>query len=157
MHISLLLFRHVHSLSQLDRSLIPKKSSRTHLKCLAMSCCQPEAIYPLLPSLHESPPQAIALPRTLILLSLLSFFALCSGATRSTSELLYPCHNYCAHYSHPQYDEPALYENYNLLCFDARGHGDTIVEPLVDGAYTWSDVADDVYLASVSSYLIERA
>ena len=58
-----------------------------------------------------------------------------------------------AHASYPQYDEPALFENYNLVCFDIRGHGETIVQPLGSSSFAAAEAADDIYLALVSDAL----
>ncbi|WWC87999.1 uncharacterized protein L201_002901 [Kwoniella dendrophila CBS 6074] len=40
-------------------------------------------------------------------------------------------------YFYPQFDDPALYENYNLICFDAPAHGSTKVKKISSDPVTW--------------------
>ncbi|WVW80338.1 hypothetical protein I302_102318 [Kwoniella bestiolae CBS 10118] len=41
-------------------------------------------------------------------------------------------------YFYPQFDDPALYENYNLLAFDAPAHGSTKVKGISPDPVTWA-------------------
>lgn len=53
--------------------------------------------------------------------------------------------------SYPQYEEPVFAEHYNLIAFDARGHGMTMGDLDEGCEYSWRDVADDIYEALVSA------
>jgi len=52
--------------------------------------------------------------------------------------------------SYPQYEEPVLAEHYNLVAFDARGHGMTAGDLDEGCEYSWKDVAHDINDALVS-------
>jgi len=52
--------------------------------------------------------------------------------------------------SYPQYEEPVLAEHYNLVAFDARGHGMTAGDLDEGCEYSWKDVAHDIHDALVS-------
>ncbi|WVQ85495.1 hypothetical protein IAT38_007660 [Cryptococcus sp. DSM 104549] len=48
---------------------------------------------------------------------------------------------------YPQYDDPALYSNYNLLSIDLPGHGSSHVHSPLQEPYTWKSAAETLYQA----------
>jgi hypothetical protein len=55
--------------------------------------------------------------------------------------------------SYPQYEEPVFAEHFNLVAFDARGHGMTTGDLNEGCTYSWKDVAIDIREALVSGIL----
>jgi len=52
--------------------------------------------------------------------------------------------------SYPQYEEPVFAEHFNLVAFDARGHGMTTGNLDTGCTYSWKDIACDIHEALVS-------